>query len=399
MTEPAVDDGLLQNSPDIHRLQLGEREIILVGTAHVSQESVNLVRRVIESEKPDCVCVELDAKRYESLAQRKRWEILDLKEILRKKQLSTLLINLILAAYQKKLGDQLGVKPGMELLEATKIAEENSIPIALCDRDVRVTMRRAWRSTSFLRKNYLLATLLTSMFEETEISEEKLRELKETDILTELLAELGNSLPELKRVLIDERDTYLSEKIKDATGRKIVAVVGAGHVSGIKKAIAEDRRDRLEEINTIPPVSPVWEIVGWSIPVMILAGMGIIAWTKGGAVAGGHAIFWILATGIPAAIGAALALAHPFTILGAFASAPLTTLSPVIGVGHVTAFLQVMFRPPVVMEIEGVLEDMASVGGWWKNKLLRVFLAFLLPSFGGMIGMWIGGYDIISNIF
>jgi pheromone shutdown-related protein TraB len=399
MTASTAENGSLIDSPDIHRLQQGGREIILIGTAHVSQESVNLVRRVIETERPDCVCVELDTKRYEALAQRKRWEVLDLREIIRKKQLSTLLINLVLASYQKKLGDQLGVKPGTELLEAAKIAEEHKIPMALCDRDVRVTMRRAWRSTSFLRKNYLLATLLTSMFEETEITEEKLRELKETDILTELLAELGESLPELKRVLIDERDTYLSEKIKDAKGRKIVAVVGAGHVIGIKQALAEDRSSQMEEINTIPPVSPVWKIIGWSIPLLIISSLGIIAWKKGGAVAGDHLVFWIMANGIPSSIGAMLALAHPFTILGAFVAAPITSLTPVIGAGYVTAFIQVMLRPPVVMEFERVLEDMASFSGWWTNKLLRVFLAFLLPGFGSMIGTWVGGYEIISNIF
>jgi pheromone shutdown-related protein TraB len=399
MTASTAENGSLIDSPDIHRLQQGGREIILIGTAHVSQESVNLVRRVIETERPDCVCVELDTKRYEALAQRKRWEVLDLREIIRKKQLSTLLINLVLASYQKKLGDQLGVKPGTELLEAAKIAEEHKIPMALCDRDVRVTMRRAWRSTSFLRKNYLLATLLTSMFEETEITEEKLRELKETDILTELLAELGESLPELKRVLIDERDTYLSEKIKDAKGRKIVAVVGAGHVIGIKQALAEDRSSQMEEINTIPPVSPVWKIIGWSIPLLIISSLGIIAWKKGGAVAGDHLVFWIMANGIPSSIGAMLALAHPFTILGAFVAAPITSLTPVIGAGYVTAFIQVMLRPPVVMEFERVLEDMSSFSGWWTNKLLRVFLAFLLPGFGSMIGTWVGGYEIISNIF
>ena len=398
MTEPTAESAP-NYPPDVHCLRLGEREIFLIGTAHISRESVELVRLVIAGEKPDCVCVELDEKRYEALAKRKTWELLDLREIIRKKQLSTLLINMLLASYQKRLGDQMGVKPGTELLEAVQEAEKYGIPVALCDRDVRVTLRRAWNSTSFWRKNYLLASILSSMFEETKITEEKLRELKESDVLSELLSELGQAMPELKRVLIDERDTYLAEKIKGAEGKRLVAVVGAGHVAGIKKALGEDRSDQMEGINLIPPASQVWKVVGWAIPAIILASLGIIAFTKGAAVAGDNLLFWILANGIPASIGAILALAHPFTILGAFVAAPITSLTPVIGAGYVTAFLQVMFQPPQVFEFENVLTDITTARGWWKNRLLRVFLAFILPGIGSMIGTWIGGYEIISNLF
>ena len=384
---------------DVQVIHLGTREIILIGTAHISKDSVDLVRRVIKSETPDCVCVELDAKRYETLSKKKRWESLDLKEIIRKKQLSTLLFNLMLASYQKKLGDQLGVLPGTELLVAVKTAEEKGISIALCDRDVRVTLRRAWHATSFFKKNYLLASLFAGLFDRTEITEEKLNELKKTDVLSELMLELGQALPELKRVLIDERDTFLSERIKNAEGKRIVAVVGAGHVEGIKKALLEDRHAQMEEINVIPPVSPIWKVLGWSIPAVILASLGVIALHKGCDVAGDNIIYWILANGIPSSIGAMLALAHPLTIVSAFAAAPVTSLTPVIGAGYVTAFVQVLVQPPVVREFETVLEDMSTLIGWWKNKLLKVFLAFLLPGLGSMIGSWIGGYEIISNLF
>jgi len=280
---------------DVQVIHLGTREIILVGTAHISKDSVDLVRRVIKSEMPDCVCVELDAKRYDALSKKKRWESLDLKEIIRKKQLSTLLFNLMLASYQKKLGNQLGVLPGTELLVAVKTAEEKEIPVALCDRDVRVTLRRAWHATSFFKKNYLLASLFAGLFDRTEITEEKLNELKKTDVLSELMLELGQALPELKQVLIDERDTFLSERIKNAEGERIVAVVGAGHVEGIKKALLEDRHAQMEEINVIPPVSPIWKVLGWSLPAIILASLGAIAWNKGCDVAGDNIIYWILA--------------------------------------------------------------------------------------------------------
>jgi pheromone shutdown-related protein TraB len=383
---------------EVEYLILDGREIFLVGTAHVSQGSVELVRQVIAGEKPDCVCIELDDKRFQALSGRKRWESLDLKEIIRKKQLSTLLVNLILSSYQKKLGMQLGVMPGSELLEAAREAERHSIPVSLCDRDVRVTLRRAWHETSFFKKGYLLATLLVSLFDKTEITEEKLEELKKKDVLSELMSELGEAMPELKKVLIDERDIYLAEKIRMTAGRKLVAVVGAGHVAGIRKLIREDHSAVMPSISTFPPVSSAFKALGWAIPLLIIGSLLAIGYQKGGSAAGANLLYWILANGIPSAIGAMLAWAHPLTIATAFAAAPVTSLTPVIGAGYVTAFVQVLLRPPIVREFETVAEDMATFAGWWRNKLLRVFLAFLLPGLGSMIGTWIGGVEIVSNL-
>jgi len=384
---------------DVRRVIRDGREIILVGTAHVSRASVDLVRHVIDREQPDCVCVELDERRYQALSQRTRWENLDLKKIISEKQLSTLLVNLVLAAYQKKLGEQLGVLPGTELLEAVRAAEERNIPVALCDRDVRVTLRRAWHSTSLFRKAYLVSALLVSLFENTELTEEDLARLKETDVLSELMQELGKTLPEIKRVVIDERDTYLAGKIRAAEGKRVVAVVGAGHVEGIIRILEGSDETDLEKINAIPPVSPAWKMVGWAIPAVIIAALFSIAWRHGASAAGSSLLFWILANGVPCAIGAALAFGHPLTVLTGFAAAPVTSLTPVIGAGYVTAFVQVMTRPPVVREFETVLESMSSLPGWWKNKLLRVFLAFLLPGVGSLVGTWIGGYEIFSTLF
>ena len=399
MSQPPATAASAELHPDVSLIQLSGREIYLVGTAHVSRESAELVGRIIAEQLPNAVCLELDEKRYDALAHRKSWELLDLKEILRRRQLATLLINLLLASYQKKLGDKLGVRPGSELLAAAQKAEELKIPVALCDRDVRITMRRAWRATPWHRKLMLLATLLAGMFDRSEISEESLRELRNTDLLSELLAQLGRELPELKQVLIDERDTFLAERIKQTPGTKLVAVVGAGHVAGIKTALQNDRRQQMAAISQIPPASSAWKIMAWLVPVVILGSLAYIAISKGMAVAGQNLLYWILANGIPASLGAALALAHPLTIAGAFVAAPITSLTPVIGAGYVTAFLQAMLRPPLVMEFERVLDDMNSLGGWWRNRLLRVFLAFILPALGSMLGTWIGGYEIISNLF
>ncbi|MBA3005278.1 MAG: TraB/GumN family protein [Proteobacteria bacterium] len=383
---------------DVHVIHNNNRTILLVGTAHISQESVALVQEVIQQERPDGVCIELDEKRYQALTEKKKWQALDLKQIIKDKQLSTLMINLLMASYQKKLGKQLGVKPGAELLAAAKFAKEQNIPITLCDRDVRITLRRAWKSTSLFKKGYLLTTLFASLFDKTEISEEKLAELKQKDVLSELMGEMGEILPNVKKVLIDERDIYLSEKIKATTGNRLVAVVGAGHVAGIQKLFAIDNRKMLDEISTIPPISKGWKIAGWSFPLLIIGSIIAIGLQKGGADAGSNLLYWILANGIPSAIGGILALAHPLTIIGAFVAAPITSLTPVIGAGYVAAFIQVMMNPPLVREFETVGDDMGTIFGWWKNKLLRVFLVFLLTGIGSSLGTYIGGYEIIKNL-
>ena len=392
--------GLLgQYESDVTVLTAGDKTIILVGTAHVSQESVELVKLVIEQEQPDGVCVELDAKRFEAISHPNRWESLDLKQIIRQQQLSTLIVNLVLASFQKRLGDKLGVLPGTEMLEAIRMAEKHNVPVTLGDRDVRVTMRRAWRNTPFWRKSLLVSSLMLGIFDTTEVSEDEIRNLKKQDVLSEMMKELGKEVPTLKVVLIDERDRYLARKMVEAPGKRTVAVVGAGHVAGICQTIEQQKSVDLEALDYVPPISPVWKMVGWSIPLLIVGSIAWIGWQKGAEAAGENALFWILANGIPSGIGGILAMAHPLTILTAFVSAPFTSLTPVVGVGYVTAFVQAYLQPPLVKDFQTVAEDIAIPRRWWKSRLLRVFLAFLLPTIGSIIGTWVGGTRIVSNLF
>lgn len=384
---------------DVTRLAVGDKEILLIGTAHISRESADLVRRVIEAERPDCVCVELDSRRFKALTGGKPWQNMNLRELIRQGQLLTLFVHLTLSSYQKRLGGALGVMPGTEFVEAARIAESHGIPMVLCDRDVGVTLKRAWRMTPFYKKAYLLAAMLAGLFENTEITPETIEELKKRDVLSEMMNELGTLMPSIKTVLIDERDTYLSETMKAAAGRRIVAVVGAGHLAGIEKAVPEDRGPQMDAIGMVPPASPVWKVLGWGVPAAIVAVIAAIAWKKGGDVAAESILFWTLANGIPTAVGGILALAHPATILAGFAAAPLTSLTPLIGAAHVTAFTQAFFQPPVVRDFEAAAGDMATFPGWWKNRLLKVFLAFFLPGIGSMIGTWIGGYGVFSSLF
>jgi len=383
---------------DVHVVKHGDKTVILVGTAHISQQSVDLVKTVIVQEAPDCVCLELDDKRFQALTQKKQWQSLDLKSVIKNKQLSTLIVSLLMASYQKRLGGKLGVTPGAELLMAARTAKDLQIPLSLCDRDVRITLRRAWKSTSFFKKGFLLSSLFASLFDKSELSEEKLQELKEKDVLTELMDELGDALPDLKRVLIDERDIFLAEKIKSSPGKRIVAIVGAGHVGGMIKAFNEDNKDKIAEITKIPPVSKLFKFIGWSIPLIIIGSLIMIGIQQGASVAGDNLLFWIIANGVPAAIGALLALAHPLTTLSAFLAAPITSLTPVIGAGYVSAFIQVMTCPPVVSEFETAGDDIGTFKGWWKNRLLRIFLVFLLTGLGSFVGTWVGGYEIFKNL-
>jgi pheromone shutdown-related protein TraB len=386
-------------SEDVRVVRAGDREIVVVGTAHVSRESVDLVRRAIDELRPDAVAIELDPKRFEALSRPDRFEALDLREVIRTRQLATLGLNLALAAYQRSLGVALGVKPGAELLEAARSAEQAGIPVALCDRDVRITLRRAWHALSFWQRVLLLTSFSAALFERAQLSEDDLRELRRTDVLSRLLTELGNAFPGLKLVLIDERDAYLAERIRETPGRRIVAVIGAGHLEGVVRALERDERIDLEALSATPRASRWTHVLGWGIPALVLLSLFVIGLRDGGAVAGENVAFFALATGLPSAAGTLLALGHPATVLSALLLAPLTALSPLIGIGHVTALVQSWVRPPFVRELSSALDDLGSAAGLWRNRLLRVLLVFTLSTLGGIVGTWVGGARLVASLF
>jgi pheromone shutdown-related protein TraB len=371
-------------------IAVGGREFILVGTAHVSRESTELVRRVVEAAQPDGVCIELDAGRYEALSKPQRFEQLDLRQVLANRQLPTLFANLLLASFQHSLGLKLGVRPGSELLEGARAAEAIGKPFHLCDREVRVTLKRAWASLSPWKKALLGAALAESLFARPEMSESDLRDLRERDAMTQLLEELSKAFPGLKRVLIDERDAYLAERIRQSPGAKLVAVVGAGHVAGLAAHLERGEALPLAPLEAIPPPSRFAGWFGWIFLLAIVGSIAALGFLRGPEAVGDSALAWVLATGIPCAAGTALAFGHPATIVSGFLAAPITTLHPAIGAGYVTAFVQSYFRPPFVREFSQVLDDLSSVTGLWRNRLLRVLLVFVLSSLGAASGMWFG---------
>lgn len=378
---------MMNEISDICRIRKDDREFILIGTAHISQASKDLVRATIEAESPDTVCVELDEGRLNSIKDPDRWKKTDLKQVIKKKQLATLIANLVLGSYQKRMGAQTGVKPGSELKEAVNVAAEKNAELVLADRDIKITLRRTWACTPWYRKLSLLGGLIASIFDKTEVSEEDLAKIKQQDALSAMMQDFGKSFPEVKQVLIDERDQFLASKIRNAPGKKIVAVVGAGHMNGIAKIIEENRELPSEEsISVIPKSAPIWKIIGWVIPIAIIASIIAVGVHTGAEKAGELSLQWAMLTGGGAMLGTIIAGGHPLTVLVALIAAPFTGLTPLIGVGFFTALTQVYMRPPRVSEMETLTDDIWQVKRWWKNRVTRVILCFLCPGIPAIIG-------------
>lgn len=380
MTEPEASS--------THRLQLGDRELILIGTAHISQASIDTVREVIEAEQPDTVCVELDQQRFHALRDRNRWESLNLVQVIRKGQVPFLLANLALSSFQKRMGLQTGVKPGAELAAAAEAAEQGGARVELVDRNIRTTLLRAWRTTGWWKKMQLLATLLASVFEKQEINEEELAKLRQSDTLSAMLEEMGNLLPQVKSILVDERDRYMAHFIRLAPGEKIVAVVGAAHLPGILARFGQPAEDpgAITELDRIPNKRPLSKAIPWLIPAVVVA-LFVVGFFFGNRhQVAGAAMAWILANGLLSALGTVAALGHPLTIATAFVAAPITSLNPTIGAGMVTGLVQAVIAAPTVRDMERVGDDLATLGGWWRNRLSRVLLVFLFSSIGSSIG-------------
>lgn len=368
----------------IQRLAMEDKEFILIGTAHVSNESVQLVASVIKEEAPDTVCIELCGSRYQAIRQQNRWKETDIVKVIKEGKAFLLLANLLLASFQKRIAKKIGVKPGAEMLAAIETAEEVGAQIHLADRDIRITMSRAWRYMSLWMKLKLLFQIILSIGEVDEISEADIEQMKQADILQTLLADVEKSLPIIRAILIDERDSFLTHRIRNAPGKKIVAVVGAGHVPGIVK-LWESTLD-IHPLNAIPPKGVSGRLLKWILPLAI---MGVFIWGffSGGSNVGGHMLtWWVAANGILAGLGALLAWAHPFTILASVLAAPLTSLNPMIAAGWVSGLVEAFTRKPKVKDFENLTQDILSVKGFWKNKITRILLVVVFTNLGSTLG-------------
>ncbi len=372
------------NPNNVHRLQMGGREFLILGTAHVSRESARAVKEVVENERPDTVCVELCESRYQAIRQKDRWLDTDIVKVIKQKKAFLLLANLMLTSFQKRIARKFDINPGQEMLQAIDSADEIGAHIELVDRDIRVTLSRTWRSMGLWGKIKLIWQLVLSLGQVDEIEEEDIEKMKEEDILESLMADVGKSLPELKSILIDERDRYLSQKIRRAPGEKVLAVVGAGHVAGIKNYWnSEVELGRLE---TIPPARKWTSVLKWLLPAAVLA-IFVYGFFRGGTQAGSDmVIWWVLANGVLAGIGALAALAHPYTILSSVLAAPLTSLNPMIAAGWVSGLVEAVSRKPKVKDLQTLHDDILTVRGFWRNNVSRILLVVLFTNMGSMLG-------------
>jgi len=370
----------------LDHLSCNGKEIILIGTAHVSRQSAKLVEDTIHEQTPDTVCVELCHTRLASLKDADRWRNMDIVKVIKEKKALLLFMNLLLASFQKKMADKFDIKPGQEMINAINAAEEINALIVPSDREIQITLSRVWRGMGLWEKLKLMFSLVFSFGASDDINEEDIENMKQEDILQTLLSDVKKTHPIIGKTLINERDQYLAEKIRSAPGEKIVAVVGAAHAPGIKRYLADNGAINLNELNEIPRAGKVGEILKWAIPAAIffLFAAGFLMEGKN---AGTDMIWiWIAANGIFAGIGAILALAHPLTIISSIIAAPLTSLNPMIAAGWVSGLVEAFSRRPKVKDLEAIPEDIVSIKGFWRNNVTRILLVVIFTNLGSTIG-------------
>jgi len=380
------------DNESITRLYLEDKEFILIGTAHVSKYSAELVKEVIENERPDSVCIELDEQRFHTITEGDNWKDADIFKIIKEKKATLLLINLVIASFQKRIAKQFGINAGQEMIQGIESAKEIGADLVLADRNIQTTFSRIWSNIGLIGKAKLMMSIILSIFSDSSITEEELEKLKSQDMLNSVLNDFAASFPKLKTPLVDERDQYLAQKIKEAPGKKVIAVLGAAHVPGIKEEIFKEHD--LAALSQLPAKSRAPVIIGWAIPILIFA---LIAYTfiANPSVGAQQSLSWVLWTGAFAALGTALAFGHPLSILTAFVVAPITTLHPLIAAGWFAGLTQAYVRRPSVRDFENLSEDVFSFKGFWNNKVTRTLLIVTLANIGASIGQVIAWADVL----
>ena len=384
--------------PDtVCHISIMDKDIYLVGTAHVSQKSVTEVIETIQALKPDTVAIELCPPRHQAMTRREHWEQMDIVKVIKEKKAIFLLTQLILSSFYRRLGKQLGVQPGAEMMAGITEAEAIGAELVLADRPIDITLKRVWGFLGWWQKMKMIFHLLAGVLFSEEIDKEMIEEMLEKDQLETLLTEFTAGFPEVKRRLIDERDIFLAQKLRQAPGKCIVGVVGAGHVKGIVKEI--EKETPLDPILELPPKSSWLNVIKWGIPALIIS-MIIAGFFVGG---GQHTLesiyIWLLVNGILAAIGAAVACGHPLTILSAFLAAPLTSLNPMVAAGFVSGLVQAWIKKPTVGDLEALPVAITTIKGFWHNPVSRILLVVALSNLGSAIGTFVSGSWIAARLF
>lgn len=385
----------------------GRASLYVVGTAHVSKTSVELVKEVLNREKPDVVYLELDSERKKALTT-DRFREVNILKIIKEQKVFFFLAYLLLGLVQKKIAEKYGTHPGGEFLAALEWANQHQKDVVLVDREAQITVKRTWRSMTFWQQIKFIFNGLSSSELEAEFDVEK---MQENDLLSDLITKLGERFPMIKRILIDERDEYMSSNILShiladqnenaKSSKKItgVAVVGAGHLPGMKEHLKSKKiHPKLRALEKIPPPHRFWSFLPWAISGVVLAVFVMGFFYTDWRTLRDAFVTWSLITGGLSSLGALLAGAHPLVILIAFLGAPITTLHPVLGVGVFTAIAQFYLTPPKVQDFSEFSLKIGNFTFWWKNRITRIFLVFIFSSLGAAVGMWIALSQMI-NIF
>jgi pheromone shutdown-related protein TraB len=383
----------------LEHIVLDGRNLYLLGTAHVSHQSAQEVKDLIDAINPDTVCVELCQSRLESINNPDRWKNTDIFEVIKNGKTFLLLAQVILASFQKRIASKLGIEPGAEMKAAIQRANDIDARLEVIDRDVRVTLKRTWKKLSLWSIMKILASSLVSAEDSSDVSSEEIESLKGKDELTAALNEFSEKLPEVKHTLVDERDRYMAAKLQKLKGDNIVAVLGAGHLPGMISLLNSGNELSHEDLETVPPPSVWWKIFGYSIPVIFFITLIYASITIDVQTAASLLGAWAVATGVCAAIGAALAFAHPLSVLTAALAAPIASLHPGIATGWVSGLVEAWLRKPKVQDFENMAEDLESIKGFWNNRVMRIILVISLSNLGCIVGMWIGSLEVFERVF
>lgn len=382
-SQPESTDSMIDHLSD------GQKQITLIRTAHVSRQSAQLVTDIIAEQKPDTVCVELCDTRLASIRDKDRWSNMNIVKVIREKKALLLFMNLLMASFQKKMADKFGIHPGQEMMNAIESAEAIDSAIIPADREIQITLTRLWRGMSLWEKLKLMVSFIFSFTASEDIEEDDIENMKQQDMLQSLLADVKKIHPAIEQILLDERDRFLTEKIRTAPGEKIVAVVGAAHAPGIKKYFETQHPVDLDELNQVPPPGKLGGILKWILPLIVIA-VFVFGFAMEGSSAGKEMVWiWIAANGLFAGIGAILALAHPFTIIASVLAAPLTSLNPMVAAGWVSGLVEAFSRKPKVKDLEAIPQDITSVKGFWRNNVTRILLVVIFTNLGSTIGTFV----------
>ena len=379
-------------------------EYTLIGTAHVSRSSADAVRELSASGMFDAIAVELCQARFDALTSERKWTDLDLYRIIRQGKAGLVMANLALSAYQRRIAEQFGIEPGAEMRAAAETAKELDLPLQLVDRDLATTLKRSYANVPWYKRIYLSAGLALGMVSSDEIDEESIEKLKEGDILESTFTEFAEQSPELYEALIAERDRYMAARLREensgSEGRKVLVVIGAGHMEGIARHLeggqADPKAER-EALEVMPKPSRWPKLIPWAIMALIVTGF-VIGFSRSPELGWQLVFIWVVINGGLAALGALLARGHPLTVLSALVAAPLTSLNPTIAAGMVTGLVESWLRKPRVADLENLRFDITTVKGWFRNPATRILLVFFLSNLGSAIGTWVAGLRIFSEL-